>query len=229
MRKKVMLILLLFTAFSLSASNCVVLLHGIHGSAEDMNNIAVTLQASGYETHNLDYPSTEYPIEILAEKIVGIEILKFATEVDTVHFAAHSMGNIVVRYFLKNHPDYPVGRIVMLGPPNQGSELTDKFMGLKFYQKRYGPAGNQIGTNMEKLLNLPKQLPKNCGIIAGTKTMFFLYSWILPGKDDGKVTYKRMKSPGYTEFITVPHHHDEMTFKQDVGDLVLSYINNGVF
>ncbi len=82
-------------------------------------------------------------------------------------------------------------------------------MGLKFYQKRYGPAGDQIGTNMEELLNLPEQLPKNCGIIAGTKTMFFLYSWILPGKDDGKVSFARMKSPGYTEFITVPYHHDE--------------------
>lgn len=221
--------LLCLLMFNLNATNKIILLHGINGSSSELANIEAYLVSQDESVENIDYPSTEYPIEVLVSDYVGPMLEQFAREVDTVHFACHSMGNIVLRYYLKDHPDYPYGRIVMMGPPNQGSQLTDTFKKWKYYKKRYGPAGDQIGTDVEDLLNLSKQLPRDVGIIAGTKTMFFLYSWIIPGKDDGKVSHSSMKSPGYRAFVTVPYHHDEMTYKEDLAELILNYIKNGEF
>ncbi len=214
---------------NLNASNKIILMHGINGSSSELRVIEQYLISQGESVENLDYPSTEYPIEVLVSKYVGSKLEQFAQEVDTVHFACHSMGNIVLRYYLKDHPNYPYGRIVMMGPPNQGSQLTDTFKKWKYYKKRYGPAGDQIGTDVEDLLKLPRYLPRDTGIIAGSKSMFFVYSWILPGKDDGKVSHASMKSPGYVDFVTVPYHHDEMTYEEDVAVLILSFINNGEF
>ncbi len=213
----------------LHASSAVILLHGIQGTSKDMSNITDTLHARGYKTFNLNYPSTSYRIEELSDNFLGPQFLDIATRNDTIHFVAHSMGAIIIRYFLQRHPDFLAGKIVMIGPPNNGSELTEAFHDLKFYQKRYGPAGAQIGLEMETELKLPHTLPPNTGIIAGTRTMFFVFSWILPGEDDGKVTHKNMKLDGYSDFITVPYHHDQITYKKKVCNLVHKFIKTGKF
>jgi pimeloyl-ACP methyl ester carboxylesterase len=211
------------------ASRGVVLLHGINGKAEEMAALARYLAPHYEAVLNFHYPSTTAPIAELSQNYIAPALQQLAAETDTVDVVAHSMGCIMIRYFLAHHPAYPIGSIVMIGPPNHGSQLTDFFGSWKLYKRRYGPAGDQIGTKSIMQLNLPESCPAPTGIIAGTKTMLFVYSMILPGADDGKVTHASMRLSGMQDFITLPHHHDEICQKSDTAAQVLHFLQNGMF
>lgn len=227
--KKVVLLILVASLQLCFASRGVVLLHGINGKAKEMAVIAHHLAPHYDALLNYHYPSTTTPIAPLNAKFIAPALQQLAAKVDTVDVVAHSMGCIMIRYFLHHNPTFPVGRIVMIGPPNHGSQLTDFFGSWRYYKRRYGPAGDQIGTESIKQLNLPERCPAPTGIIAGTKSMFFVYSIILPGPDDGKVTHASMRLTDMQEFITLPYHHDEICQKTDTAAQVLSFLQNGVF
>lgn len=81
------------------ASECVVLLHGLARGKSSMGDLAEALKASGYKVANLGYPSTKKTVEELS--IPAIEsALEYCKEYDKVHFVTHSMGGILVRYYL---------------------------------------------------------------------------------------------------------------------------------
>jgi triacylglycerol esterase/lipase EstA (alpha/beta hydrolase family) len=129
-----------------SAPSGVVLLHGIARTSRSFRKLQRALEASGFATLNLGYDSRRKSLERLAEQIHPA-IGRFANDVEgRLHFVGHSMGGLLARVYLAKHRPERLGRVVMLGTPNGGSEIADRLKGLALYRGYFGPAGQQLVT-----------------------------------------------------------------------------------
>ena len=209
---------------------CVVLLHGLNRSWRAMKPMAESLQLAGYSTANIDYPSQSGPIEEIAPIAVGLGLEECrAIGAKTIHFVTHSLGGILLRYEHKRSPIEDLGRVVMLGPPNQGSELIDKTIDWPGFDSLSGAAGRQLGTGDD---SMPLQLGPvdfELGVIAGTGTINILASAMLPDMDDGKVTVARTKVAGMDDFLIVGNSHRYITRSAVVVRNTESFLRTGRF
>ena len=193
-----------------------------------MRELAEELTQAGYQTVNVDYPSTNFPVEELADRYIPMAIESCAAD-STVHFVTHSIGGILVRYWLANNDHSRVGRVVMLVPPNQGSELVDKLGGVRGFYLLNGPAGLQLGTDLASLPNTLGPIPVETGVIAGSKSFNPIYSAIIPGDDDGKVAVARTHLDGMTDFIVLRHTHTWITGAPPAQYQVRYFLEHGSF
>lgn len=217
------------SVFAKPADETVVVLHGLSRSASSMSTMAEHLIEEGYTVWNINYPSTEHPIEHLANTYLK-EQLELCCESDqTTHFVTHSMGGIVVREFLKNNEFEQLGRVVMLGPPNQGSEVVDNLKDSGLFQWLNGTAGSQLGTDESSKPNTIGAANFPLGIIAGNKTMNPILSLMIPGKDDGKVSVERTALEGMKEQLVVPYVHTFIMNKPLVIENTVCFLKHGHF
>lgn len=203
----------------------VVLIHGMRRSSRSMGKMAKRLREAGYRTALVDYPSkwgvhetTEHVFAALSSVTAGVS---------RVHFVTHSLGGILVRdAFRETVPDN-LGRVVMLGPPNQGSEHIDRFGGLPFFCSVWGQSAQELGTEPTSYPNSLPPIGFECGIIAGTKGG--ILGWFLPGPSDGKVTVARAHEDGMKDLLEVPAGHTWMMRKKNVIDLTIRFLKTGQF
>ncbi|HEY5552198.1 MAG TPA: alpha/beta fold hydrolase [Opitutaceae bacterium] len=186
----------------------VILVHGLWRSSRSMMPMQEALEQAGFVVLNVDYPSREASIEELSEETIGpaIEACK-ELGATRVHFVTHSLGGILVRSYFSRHSAEFVGRVVMLGPPNQGSEAIDAFEEFPIFDSIMGPAARELGTNPGSTPNSLGAPPFPVGIIAGNRSFNLLESAIIPGSDDSKVSVERTKLEGMTDHIVVPASH----------------------
>ena len=207
-----------------------ILLHGIAKSASSMKKLDAYLRRQGYRTVNFAYPSTTETIEALAEKYLPKAIEQCTKEqASKIHFVTHSMGGIIVRQYLQNHVVPRGSRMVMLAPPNQGSELTDSLKGLTIYKWIHGPAGQELGTDPEGIPNRLKPVSIDVGVIAGNKSYNPLFSAIIPGPDDGTVAVERTKLLEMKDFLIVRSSHTFIMDNPLVMRQVVYFLENGRF
>ena len=222
-------ILLLFLSQTLFANNeCVVLLHGLARTSDSMNLLESQLEERGYRVANFDYPSRQKPIEELAEPTIN-QGLDACTDAPTVHFVTHSLGGILIRYYLESHHIQQLGYVVMLAPPNKGSEVVDNWQNVPGYQALNGPAGIQLGTDKNSIPNQLGTVDFPLGIIAGNRTFNPILSLSLPNPDDGKVSVESTKVDGMTDFIEVPHTHTFIMRSEQVIQQVIHFLQHGRF
>lgn len=210
------------------ARDCVILLHGLARTAGSMDRMAAAFVSEGFDVANVDYPSRKHPVEELADLAVKKGLDKCPGDAK-LHFVTHSLGGILVRYYLAHNEVSRLGRVVMLGPPNQGSEIVDKLRDTPGYAFLNGPAGLQLGTDHD---SIPLQLGAvnfELGIIAGTKSVNPILSQYLPNPDDGKVSVERTKVEGMKDFITVHHSHPFIMQSAEVVKQTISFIRKGRF
>ena len=213
------------------ANECVVLLHGLARTSTSMNRMERELAKAGFATANIDYPSRAHTVEELAEIAVpeGIAACRARDGIDTIHFVTHSLGGILVRQYLSTHDLDELGRVVMLGPPNQGSAAVDELGDVPGFDWLNGPAGRQLGKGEQ---SVPLQLGPadfELGIIAGNRTIDPITSAVLENPDDGRVSVEDTKLEGMTDFVVVDHSHAFMMRMRRTIELTKSFLKNGRF
>ena len=193
---------------TMASEKPVVLLHGLARSSSSMEEMAGKLEIAGFRVCNIDYPSRKHPIDTLIERFILPAIQRcFPDTAQPVNFVTDSLGGILVRRLSVLHPEFQIARVVMLSPPNQGSEVVDKLGGGWWFKKFNGSAGNQLGTDSN---SIPLRLPKpsfEFGVLAGTRSLDPISSWLIPGDDDGKVSLKRMRLEGMKDYREIAATH----------------------
>lgn len=208
----------------------VVLLHGMGRSMLSMKRIEWALVNRGYRVVNVGYPSTLHSVEHLASTYLAPALRELDLPAGgRVHFVTHSLGGIVLRQQLATEPVPNLGRVVMLGPPNRGSELAQAWKGKLWYRFATGPSGQQVGTGE---CDLPRALGPahfEVGIIAGDRSLNPLFSRLIPGPDDGKVSVTSTRLEGMTDFTVVHHSHTGLPWSKPVIQQVISFLETGRF
>jgi hypothetical protein len=212
------------------ANECVVLLHGLARTADSMTVLEERLAEEGYIVVNVDYPSTKHPIELLADLAVGQGIAECERRsASRINFVTHSMGGILVRQYLKSNKRDDIGRVVMLGPPNRGSEIVDALKDLVIFELLNGPAGLQLGTGSADIPKALGPVDFELGVIAGTQSVNLLLSTLLPGDNDGKVSVESTRVERMTDFVAMPTTHPLMMRNQAVIDQTVHFLQHGQF
>ena len=195
-----------------------------------MEKMEVALKNRGYKVINMNYPSRKHPIEALSKKTITQALTQSKKHSpDKIHFVTHSMGGILIRHYLQKNTMSNLGKIVMLSPPNQGSEVVDKLSGLKAFQLLNGPAGSQLGTDSQSIpLNLDS-INAEVGVITGNRSINPLLSMLIPGANDGKVSGERARLEGMSGFLVVPHAHPFIMRNNGVIDQVIYFLKYGKF
>lgn len=208
----------------------VVLLHGLARSASSMEKMANALTAAGFEPCNVSYPSTKHKIEDLTTDFVLPKIQACVGPYPgPVNFVTHSMGGIVVRYLAKHHDVFKYGRVVMISPPNQGSEVVDTLGEYWIFEWVNGPAGKQLGTTSDSMPNQLGSAPFEFGIITGDRSINMILSLLIDGKDDGKVSIERAKLSGMADFSIVHATHPFIMKNDDVIEQAIQFLRTGRF
>ena len=212
------------------SDECVILLHGLGRTASSMKAMNRALRKNGYHTVNIDYPSRSRSVAELAAQTLPQALRQCRNKKPRrIHFVTHSMGGILLRYYLKDHRPAELGRVVMLSPPNKGSEVVDKLRHLRIYQWANGPAGQELGTD-----GLPTRLGAvdyPVGIITGNKAAFWdlWFSILIEGEDDGKVSIDSARLEGMRDYLVLPYSHTFIMQRRDVIDQVLYFLRQGHF
>jgi pimeloyl-ACP methyl ester carboxylesterase len=214
----------------IGSDECVVLLHGANRSWRMMRPLADALHQDGYKTANIDYPTRSGPVEELVPMAVELGLDECRSAGATrIHFVTHSLGGIVLRHAHKHKPIEEIGRVVMLAPPNGGSEIVDKTRGIPGAELFAGEALMQLGTDENSIPSMLGPVDFELGIIAGTGTMNPILSTMLPNPDDGKVSVAQTRLEGMTDFLIVDDNHHSIVKDELVISNTLAFLRTGSF
>ena len=215
-----------------SHKEVVVLLHGIGHTKWNMFFIELALHKAGYKTLNITYPSLQHNLQTLSHILHQMLEKEHLWGGDRkVHFVTHSMGGLVTRYYLDRYraeiPADQLGRVVMIAPPNGGSEVADILRYFPPYRWIFGPAGQELTTLSQ---NHNVAVDYELGIIAGTRGWPYVLGVLcIPGLHDGRVSVERTKHQAMKDHICVKATHSFISWKRAVHHQIIYFLRHGTF
>lgn len=213
------------------SKDCVILLHGLARSHYCMAKLASMLKRSHYAVVNGDYPSTTKSIKTLAEFYLP-PMIAACQKINphSIHFVTHSMGGILLQYYLQNHRIAHLGRIVMLSPPNHGSQVADLLHNNWLFKWITGPAGQELTTSQNSTPNqIHLKQPYQIGIIAGTFNFVPFGYYLFNDDNDGAVSVSSAKSHIMKDFISFPVSHPFIMDNTAIHQQILYFLRVGKF
>ncbi len=211
----------------------VIVLHGLADSRAIMRPLCRYLEEhGGYEPLNVTYPSTQQGLAEHAKDLASI--VQHLEDVEEIHFIGYSLGAIVIRRFFADEQqrgklDPRFGRMVMIGPPNQGSQLAARLGDNPIFELLLGKAGRQLGPLWAwEALQLATP-PVEFGIVAGGRGDGRGFNPLLPGDDDGIVTVESTRLSGASDWIVVPALHALLPRQPKVHEYTLRFLQHGYF
>jgi pimeloyl-ACP methyl ester carboxylesterase len=207
-----------------------VLLHGIGRTSRSMRKLERSLQQAGLATLNLTYASRKKPLEQLAEDIHPA-VSQFSEAIHgPLHFVGHSMGGLLARVYVARYRPAQLGRVVMLGTPNSGSEIADLLQGSLLYRSYYGPAGLQLTTRPDETLALLPAVDYPVGIVAGERALNpIAWRFNLPRPNDGCVSVESSKLAGMADHVTIKATHVGLSRHADAIRQTIAFLSEGRF
>lgn len=204
----------------------VVLLHGLARTSASMRHMAAALESAGFETWSCTYPSRRSSIAEAAAAVVSR--LRREAPGRPLLAVTHSMGGILVRHM--HDPDLDWRRIVMLAPPNQGSQLAALLKESALFRWFYGPAGSELASAAAW-----PEPPAPFLVIAGTKSRAIINptSWTVArafadsDPHDGTVRVAETKLEGMAAFETVDATHTSIMNDAEAQALALRFLRDG--
>jgi len=206
----------------------VILIHGLARTYRSMKKLGNFLSQKGFNVIYIDYPSRKFSIETLVDLIHEGILKNNIPRGEDTHIVTHSLGGIIVRLYAQKYGLH-VGRVVMIAPPNKGSEVADHLSKLSLVKKIMGPALSELKTSDESLPNRLGIINFQLGIIAGTKSSNPLFSAWIQGENDGKVSLESTKTKGMKDFIAMPYGHTFICDRRKVLEQVVTFIESGGF
>lgn len=221
--------LLLLSIPSFASADCIILLHGLARTSGSMEKLVEPFEELGHQVINVSYPSRKKTVEELST--LAVEELGYSNcqAGSVVNIITHSMGGILTRYYLQHNEIPQLGRVVMMAPPNQGSEVVDNLRNVPGFKLINGEAGMQLGTDASGIPAGLGAVDFDLGVIAGTKTVNPLLSQFLPNPDDGKVSVASTRVEGMDDHIVLPVNHTFMMRSEKVIEQVVHFIAHGRF
>lgn len=208
----------------------VILLHGLGRTNRSMAKLQHALTEAGHKVQNVGYPSRTAHVQKLADEAIGKAVAdgqrNGATKID---FVTHSLGGILVRSYLARHFIPTLGRVVMLAPPNRGSEVVDKLGWLFLFKWVAGPAGNELGTTTNSTPNRLGPVNYPVGVIAGDRSIYWIGNCLIPGRNDGLVAVERTKLAGMKDHIVIHATHPFIMRNREAIRQTIQFLRMGVF
>ena len=197
-------------------NNYVILLHGLGRSKLSMKIAELYLASKGYEVINIDYPSRTDTIEDIAINHVQKIIEEQCTDKSKkINFVTHSLGGILTRHYLQHHRPENLGRVVMLAPPNKGSEMANLFSQSKIVTSIMGSSLKRLKTDSDSIPNTLPAPDYEVGIIAG--------------KFDFTVPPEMTKLEKSKDFTTVNTSHTFIMNYPSTLSAILKFLQTGKF
>ena len=215
----------------------IIVIHGLGRSAFAMASLAKSLRRQGYDVTNVNYPSRTLPIADLVNEHIA-PIFNAYRHVSRIDVVTHSLGGVLFRYFWAFHCDAElkakIQRVVMLAPPNHGSEVAERIKGWPVVRWIMGPAVAEIGVGEGSLpiglLEYEQQgFACDIGVIAGTRSYEpWLSRWI-SDVNDGKVSVSSTRLPGMKDFTQINVGHTFIMDDKAVRRQIFNFLEHGVF
>ena len=214
----------------------VILLHGLGRTRSATHGMAQYLAKTGnLSTLEFGYASTRAEVADHAKSLA--RVIQNLPDVDEVDFVAHSLGNLVIRRYLedvkeqsRSKPSGPrIGRIVMLGPPNNGAHMAQLLGDNKFVIALAGPPATELGPGWPELAKHLATPDGEFGIIAGSRADQKARNPLLQGGDDLVVAVSETKLPGASDFLVLPVIHSFMMDDPKVQEATLRFLDRGYF
>ena len=183
------------------------------------------LQAEGFSTLNIPYPSGRLPIEVLADRIRR-QVAESAGDTP-IHFITHSLGGILVRKLLEDGVPWKFGRIVMLAPPNQGSEIVDWTRQRPLLNRVLGPAGRALATDGLPATLSPFPEGTQAAVIMGDRPTIPFFQRLFCGENDGIVSTEKGRIDGLQGFSVVSADHTFIQMHPEAIRLSVGFLKFG--